>query len=349
MITPLSAVGLAVAALMAVVNVFMEVARKKAVSGSMLLPASFWCHVFDLLVFTFAWIIYRAQGYPFYIRPGGEAFGIPGLHLSPVQIFVAYEIIDFALHGFGTWMFFKALQEAAMSTAVPFLAFSSVLVLPAGFLLLNELPGFVQLLGVGLTTLGSVMMHWRLFAVGWTEPFKAIYKNKGCRYMIYASLTLAVISPLDKKLSLMADLYTQCVIFGVGMCLFFWVMAKARGDLLMPAIRSHLTWIMAAGILDAGTILLQFVSYQFIDAVIVISIKRAGIILAVVFGWLFFGERNIKDKLMAASLMFVGVSFLYLSFTPAQALCIAFSALLLAAVYIALASRQPLAPAFDEA
>jgi uncharacterized membrane protein len=340
-IAKLSGAGLAVAAILAVVNVLMEVARKKAVTGKTLVPATFWCHVFDTLVFVAAWVCHRWRGYGSFIRGGGDFLGISGLHLSSLQIFVGYELIDFLVIGLATWMFFKALQAAAMSTGVPFLAFTPVLVIPTGFLFLGELPSLAKLVGVLLVTLGSVVMHWRLFAVGWLAPVAAIYRNKGSRYMLFTALLLAVTTPLDKKLSLMADAYTQSVIFGVGMCVFFLFMAVARREPLMPALANNLKWIALAGILDGATVLLQFTAYQYIDAVIVISIKRSGIVLAVIFGWLFFREGNIRDKLMASSLMFVGMLVLYLPLTIMQAIIITAVSILLMGVYMALAPPGP--------
>ena len=49
------------------------------------------------------------------------------------------------------------------------------------------------------------------------------------------------------------------------------------------------------------------------------SIKRAGIVLSVFAGWLFFREREITDKVIAASVMFCGVLILYLKVTPVMA------------------------------
>ena len=348
-IARLSAFGLAVAALMAVTNVVMEVARKKATTGRVLVPAAFWCHIFDTLVFVLAWGYYRMRGYGFYVRGGGDLFGISGLHVSPMAIFVIYEIIDFLIHGLATWLFFKALQEAAMSTAVPFLSFTSVLIIPTGFLLLGEMPGWTKLLGVLLTTVGSVMMHWRLFAVNWLAPVKAIYRDKGSRYMLYTAVLLAVLSPLDKKLSLMADIYTQCIIFGVGMVIFFFFMAKARNEPLLPVLKGGIKWIAIAGILDAATILLQFESYQYLDSVIVISIKRSGIVLAVVFGWIVFKERNIRDKLMASTMMFIGVSMLYFSLSTLQAAVITLVTLLFMVLYMAFVPPGPTADLAEDA
>lgn len=311
--------GLIVAGIMSLTTVFMEVARKKAVTGRSLLPVLFWCHIFDALVFVLVWSYCKWRGYGFFVKGGDELFGITGLPLSPFVIYLIYQVINQVSHGFANWLFFKALQEAAMSTAVPFLAFTSVLLIPTGFFLLGEMPSTTKLLGVLLATTGGLMMHWRLFAVGWLAPFKAIYQNKGSRYMLYVALMLAVLTPLDKKLTLMTDIYTQSVIYGTSMSVCFYFMCTARREPLRPALKDGLKWIILAGTLDAGALLLQYQSYQYIDVVIVISIKRAGIVLAVVFGWLFFREKHIRDKLVAASVISIGVTILYLPLTLLQA------------------------------
>jgi drug/metabolite transporter (DMT)-like permease len=69
---------------------------------------------------------------------------------------------------------------------------------------------------------------------------------------------------------------------------------------------------------DAVSLLFQLASYAYIAVVITVSIKRAGIVLSVFSGWLFFHERGITDKVIAASVMFCGVLILYLPLTAMQ-------------------------------
>jgi drug/metabolite transporter (DMT)-like permease len=59
-------------------------------------------------------------------------------------------------------------------------------------------------------------------------------------------------------------------------------------------------------------------------------------VLAVIFGRLFFGEKNIRDKLAAASMMFVGVLILYLPLTTAQAAATAAAAIAAMLLYMLL-------------
>lgn len=313
---------------MSLTNVFMEVARKKAVTGVALLPATFWCHVFDTLVFAAAWLWQHAHARPL-------------LHGVDLRAYLAYEGLDLILLGFGNWLFFKALQESAMSRAVPFLAFTSVILVPTGFLILRELPPTSKLLGVLLTVAGSLLMERRAFADGWLAPFRAVYREKGSRYMLGVSLLVALSTPIDKKLSLMTDIYTQSLIYGMGMSVFFLLICRARREPLRAGLTNGWGWIVLAGTLDALSLLLQFAAYRHVSVVVVIAVKRSGIILSVLFGWWFFHERHIREKFLAAVVMFIGVLILYLPLSGPQAAAIAAATLACAGL---LAWLQPLAP-----
>ena len=193
----------------------------------------------------------------------------------------------------------------------------------------REFAAHCKLTGVVLVVVGSLVMHRKLFAVSWFEPVRAVFREKGSRYMLLVGLILSVSNPLDKKLVLMSDAFTQALAYGVGLCILFSfsLLVVARRADTWGVIRAAPGWVVIAGALDASVLLLQFSSHNYIDVVITISIKRAGIVLAVLFGWLFFRERNINDKLIAASVMLAGVLILYLPMTLAHALALGCSAL----------------------
>ncbi|HEY3835284.1 MAG TPA: hypothetical protein VGL72_01875, partial [Bryobacteraceae bacterium] len=126
-----------------------------------------------------------------------------------------------------------------------------------------------------------------------------------------------------KKLVTMSDVFFEALAYGTGLCVSFWIMTRMGKISFGAAARGNWTWISLAGLLDAVSLLFQLASYTYIAVVITVSIKRAGIILAVFSGWLFFHERGITDKVIAASVMFCGVLILYLPVSPLQATLIA--------------------------
>ena len=318
----LSPIGLLLAAAMSLTNVLTDVARKRALDKRDLVPATFWIRVAVTLVFLAALAWRVVGGSQIQIRDGGALFGIAGLHPAPVPTFLIYLAIDVGLITIVMWLYFRALQISPLSLCIPFLSFTPVFLIPSGFILLGELPSPLKLLGVVLIVVGSLVMHRRLFAVGWLAPVKAVIREKGSRYMLLVSFLFSITNPLDKKLVVMSDVFTEAVAYGLGLCFSFFILGRLQKADFRAAARHNLAWISLAGVLDAVSLLFQLASYSYIAVVITVSIKRAGIILSVLAGWMFFRERGITDKVIAASVMFCGVLILYLPLTALQAAAI---------------------------
>jgi len=307
---------------MSVTNVLTDVARKHALKQRELIPATFWVRVAVAAVFAAVMLWRLAGGAAVTIRDDGPLFGVASLQMAPLPTFAIYMLIDVTLITAVMWLYFRALQISPLSLCVPFLSFTPVFLIPTGFIILGEVPSPLKAIGVLLIVIGSLAMHRRLFAEGWLAPAKAVIKEKGSRYMLLVSLIFAVTNPLDKKLVVMSDVFTEALTYGVGLCISFWLMGTVRGADFGAASRGNWKWISLAGLFDAVSLLFQLASYTYIAVVITVSIKRAGIVLSVFSGWLFFHERGITDKVIAATVMFCGVLILYLPVTAWQAVAI---------------------------
>ncbi|HEY0797777.1 MAG TPA: EamA family transporter, partial [Candidatus Baltobacteraceae bacterium] len=80
----------------------------------------------------------------------------------------------------------------------------------------------------------------------------------------------------------------------------------------------------------------QFWAQQLLPGAVAVSIKRAGLILVVFFGWLIFKERDVAQKLLGCGVMLIGISEIYLPVSVTQAALLAACGLL---VLIPLAIR----------
>lgn len=307
------------AATMSVTNVLTDVARKHALDKRDLIPATFWIRIAVAAIFAVVLIWRVAGGATVVIRDGGALFGITAIHPGPIPTYALYMLIDIALITVVMWLYFRALQISPLSMCVPFLSFTPVFLIPTGFIVLGEVPPALKGVGVLLIVIGSLAMHRRLFAEGWLAPAKAVIREKGSRYMLLVSLIFSFTNTLDKKLVVMSDVFTEALVYGIGLCISFWLMGKFRRADFAAASRGNWKWISLSGLFDAVSLLFQLASYTYIPVVITVSIKRAGIVLSVFSGWLFFHERGITDKVIAASVMFCGVLVLYLPVTALQA------------------------------
>ncbi len=335
----LSPVGLLLAAATSVSNVLADVSRKKVVDRNELVAATFWIRIFAALVFTIALVARLFSGTVPVIRDGGPLFGISAMTTAPMAVFLIYLAIDVALIGCAQLLLMRALQVSSMSLCIPFMAFTPVFLIVTGYVMIGELPSWIKLLGVGLIVIGSLVMHRRLFAEGWAAPLKAILREKGSRYILLVALILSITNPIEKRLVTMSDPLTQAFSYCVGLCVLFGILAWARRTDCRVVMRTTPKWAMLAGVMDAAALLLQFFTFSYLAVVITISIKRAGIVLSVLAGWLIFRERQITDKLIAASVMLGGVLILYLPLDATEALLL--MGLVLAGAMVALFVTHP--------
>jgi len=323
----LSSIGLLMAAATSVSNVVKDVGAKKVLDHQEVIASTFWIRLFAAVVFVGALLFRGWMGNVPVIKSGGFLFGIDGFDAGPIPTWLVYLTIEVILVAFSTILFFRAIQVSPISLCMPYISFTPVFLIVTGYLILGELPAQVKLIGVGLIFVGSIVMHRQLFSAGWLEPIKAIWRERGCFYMLIVGFVNSITNPIDKKLVGMTDAFTQGCSFGIGMVVFFSILAFARGADTRKVIREVPLWAMLAGALEAVALLFQLSSHNYIDVVITISIKRAGIILTVLLGWIVFKERNIGDKLVAASVMLVGVLVIYLPLTFAQGITLAVCAL----------------------
>jgi drug/metabolite transporter (DMT)-like permease len=99
-------------------------------------------------------------------------------------------------------------------------------------------------------------------------------------------------------------------------------------------MRQRPGWAVLCGLSDAGTMVAQFIAVMYLPVVIAICIKRAGIVLTVLAGWLVFRERDITDRLIAAFAMMGGIAIFYLPLDPSQVMIL--TGVVLAVVALAL-------------
>lgn len=318
----LALIGLLLASATSIVNVLTDVSRKKALDRNELIAATTCAKFFGAIAYTlvFAWRI-SSVGIPTF-RDNGPLFGFDALHFAPFTTFLIYLAIDIAGITCATLLYFRALQVSPLSLCMPFIAFTPLFLIPTGYVLLRELPSTVKLIGVLLVVLGSLVMHRHLFAISLLEPVKAIVRERGSRYMLMVAFIFSLTNPLDAKLVRMSDAYTLAFCYGILLTLIFAAMSIVRGADWGLVMRSVPYWIILAGVGETAVNLLQFSSHNFIDVVITISLKRAGIVLSVLMGWLIFKERDITDKLIASTVMVAGALMFYLPMTITQSLTV---------------------------
>jgi drug/metabolite transporter (DMT)-like permease len=300
----LTSIGLLMATATSVSNVFVDVARKKILDSQDVISTNFLCKVAATFFYTFAIIYLLSNNTPLIKFNFGQD--------SKTIYFLLYLFMNTALEATALLLYLKALQVSPLSMCTPFLAFTPIFLIPTGAIMIGELPTYPKLLGVVMIVIGSLAMHRKLFALGWAEPIKALIRERGSRYMMIVACIFSLTNPLDKQLVTMSHAFTLAALKGIIYVLFFGSLIMIKRLDWRRVWTSAPKWIVITGALEAIVLLLQFTSHNYIDVVITISLKRAGIVLAVLMGWLIFKERDIQDKLIASCVMVTGALMFYI-------------------------------------
>ena len=307
---PASNIGLAVASAMSVTNVLKDVTAKRLLQRNELYSATFAIRVLSALGFAIA-LFWRGWPQGSMVHDGGPLFGLTSVHLPTSVIFAIYLSLDVLGVAMAAMLYNRALQITPISLCAPFLAFTPIFLLGTSAVFLHELPTWPKACGALLVVLGSLFMHAELFKQGFAAPAAAILRDRGTRYSLLTAFLFALTNPIDKKLVLMSSAEFQALVYGLGLCVFFGILVLVNRAPLSTVLRTSAAILLIASVFDCSALLLQFISYRYLDVLVAVSIKRAGIILAVLFGWLFFREKNIRMRLIAASTMFAGVAVMY--------------------------------------
>jgi len=332
--------GLLLACVDSVINVLTDVARKKVLDRSFDAGlVTVWSKGISCVMFA---LVLMGLQLGWGTRPELPDIG-HGFGLSPSLSFLMYVSLNAVVEGSAIVLYLRALQVSPISYCVPFLAFTPLFLLPMGILFLNEIVSGGMLIGVCLVVIGALVMNRQMFARGPLEPVRAIMRERGSRYMLIVAFLLTFTNVLDKWF-LISGVGTvafdvklaRSVTLALGKCamlsVFFAVLTamrmgnrKTRTE--TPAgfwrLGSNVSWtgifriaggwLLLAGVLDSMVLVLQLTALQFTVAAVVICIKRAGLILAVIFGWFVFKERGITDRFIASVVMTVGVLIFFLT------------------------------------
>lgn len=225
----------------------------------------------------------------------------------PDSLFYLYVAVALPLEATAYYGYMTAIKISPLSLTLPFLAFTPVFVLFTGWVMLNEFPKPGALIGIGLIATGAYCLNLSTAKVGYLAPIKSIFKERGSVLMLLVSMIFAVTSVLGK----LAVQHSNPFFFGTVYFISFTVVQIA----VLPAIPSaslrRVTQKPLAGLLTgvAFTMMVfcHFQAIAQIDAAYMVAVKRVSLLFGAIYGWLWFEEENIGERLLGVTLMLIGI------------------------------------------
>lgn len=210
------------------------------------------------------------------------------------------------------FLLMKSLQESDLSISIPLLSFTPIFLLFVSYILLQEFPTFLGLVGILIVVIGSYILHIPSVRYGYLEPFRAIFKKKGF-YMIIVAFLFSITASLAKigiQLSnpayFMLFHYLFASIIMAALCF-----NNFRSGI--GAIKKNFRHFIIIGSAVACSELMVAAALGMEIVPYVISLKRTSVIFSVLIGFFYFREKSFTPAIIGSAIMFAGALMIALS------------------------------------
>lgn len=209
-------------------------------------------------------------------------------------------------------MFMRAIKLSDLSLVIPILAFAPLFILIISPFWIHELPGIYGIVGVLLIVIGAYTLNIKERKQGLFSPLKALINNKGARLMFLASFLMAITTIIDRVAIENSSpiFYLITIHFLYVLMLLPVLLYRLRGKIRSTFSFKNNKLMLPVGMFNGLFLLFHNLAIPLTYVSYVASIKRISIIISVLFGYLFFKEKNIKERLLGAIIMVLGIMFI---------------------------------------
>lgn len=216
-------------------------------------------------------------------------------------------IVSGTLNVATTILYMKAIKASDLSLTMPMVTFTPMFLLVTSPLIVGEFPGFFGIAGILMIVLGAYALNIKKMHDGFFEPFYALLSESGPRMMLIVAFLWSISSNFDKiGVVNSSPIFWTIAVDGFIAVLLFPVMIVFSRN-WGGQVNRNLKTLVPIGIFSALGLAFQMTAISMTLVAYVIAIKRMSALLSVVMGALFFGEKDVRDRLAGAVIMIAGV------------------------------------------
>lgn len=214
---------------------------------------------------------------------------------------------------------YRAIKISEVSLVAPFSAFNPVFTTIISFVFLRELVSLKELAGIVVICIGAYLLEISKTQKGLFFPIKTLLTNKAVQLSLMAYFIWAI-TPTFQKTAIFHTYPSTppFVSFSgmVGTSLFFGMLSakfsRSSFNNIKTSIKKFFPLFLLLGILSSIGQTAAFVTFSLTKLGLATAIFKLSMIFSVVLGWIFFKEKNIKDRLIGSIVMLMGIFLLVL-------------------------------------
>ena len=235
--------------------------------------------------------------------------GVPAVSAQFIPLVVGSSLIDIVAF----FVSIYALKISPISLVSPISSFSPVLTSIFGILVLGEVPTNTKFVGILLIVLGAYLLNISDIKHGLLRPIQSLVTHRGVQ-LTFLAYFLWAITPLIQKQAIL-ETHPQQPLFvslsGMLLVTIFvlpFALRKRGGE--FEALRKNLKWFLLIGPLATIAFWAAFTAFSLQNVGYVTAIFKLSVLFTILFGWLFFKETRIKERLLGAGVMLAGMMLL---------------------------------------
>ncbi|MFH1724526.1 MAG: DMT family transporter [Elusimicrobiota bacterium] len=203
--------------------------------------------------------------------------------------------------------YFRALSYGQLSMVYPLLALTPVWMLLSTELITGEFPGRLGLLGIFLSTAGCYALG--VDRTGPLSPFRNLWGNPGSRWALITSALWSLTANFDKAAVEASSALFHPAAVGVALSITLFAVSprECRDGFRRFATLGGFWRIMVLSLLVILLVVCQFTAFDLAQATYVTSVKRGGLIIGVLFGWLVYKEPYGPRRLLLSLFVLAGL------------------------------------------
>lgn len=208
---------------------------------------------------------------------------------------------------------YRAIKVSEISLIAPLAAFNPVFTTLISFLMLGEVIALRGIIGIALVCVGAYSLQLSKIKRGWFTPLVGLMTHRGVQ-LSFIAYFLWAITPILQKTAIfhtnpqVPPFVGLMGLLGTTIIFTFFVAKKSKNRFFL--MKKYIWVFMLVGILGIIANISAFTAFSLANLGFVTAIFKLSMIFTVIFGWIFFRERNIQDKLLGAFTMLIGVVLL---------------------------------------
>ncbi len=211
-------------------------------------------------------------------------------------------------------LYIKAIKVSDLSLVLPFLSLTPVFLIFVSWVILAERVTVEGAAGIFFVALGGYTLQASSLKRGVLEPLRVLARDRGVIYMVIVALLYSFTSTLGKKAILHSSpLFFPLVYFPL-VTVFFTplTLLNLRTKRQLMDFKRELKGALLAGLLYGMMIVSHMLAIGISEVSYMIAIKRSSMLIGSIYGFLFFKEKSVRERLLGGGLMFAGIVIIIL-------------------------------------